>query len=190
MTLISLNPNPRLLHQCFLPSRPQVTVPTSMSCRLSPQLMKVRHLLLHLKTLLPKLQAVIHSNQLLIPGIRGLSPHISIDLLLLTTGLDHPTAIGMSSISMMIRQMFTPQFRVTLSLPSLIIKKKTDRQPQIPGLCQAKVIALGRTHTPQQKVMTQGTTQTLEWRLSWQKPSIGWISWQGWLPVMLRFRKP
>jgi len=191
MTLISLipNPNPRILHQNFLPSRPQVTVPTSMSCRLSPQLMKMKHLLLHLRTPLLKLQAVTHSNQLLIPGIHGLSPHTSSHLLLLTSGLDHLTAIGMSSISMMIRLMITPQLMTTLNLPSLIMKKM-NRQYQIPGLCQAKVKALGRTHTPQQKVTVQGNTKTLEWHLPWQKPSIGWISWQGWLPVMLRFRKP
>jgi len=193
MTLISLipnpDPNPRVLQQYFLPSCPQVTVPTGMSCRLSPQLMKVSHLLLLPRTPLPKLQAVIHSNQLLIPGIHGLSPHTSSHLVLLTSGLDHLIAIGMSSISMMISQMITPQLR-TLNFPSLTIMKKTNKQPQIPGLCQAKDISLGRTHTPQQKVAAQGRTKTPEWHLPWQKPSIGRISWQGWLPAMLRFRKP
>ena len=147
MKLIS--PIPRILQQYFLPFCPQVTVPTGMSCRLSPQLVKVRHLLLHLRTPLQKLQAVSHSKQLLIPGIHGLSPHTSSHLLLLTTGLDHPIATRMSSISMMISLMTTPHLMITLNFPSLIIMKKTDRQPQISGLCQAKVIALGKTHTPQ-----------------------------------------
>ena len=58
---------------------------------------------------------------------------------------------------------------ITLNLPSLIIMKKTNRQFQIPGLCQPEFMFLGRT--PGQKATAQGNIKTLKWHLPWQKLS-------------------